>query len=127
MCLGVSIRSSIKGTENIKQMSKNSNHAGILLEPRPWRDVRPLLAVAIAFLPEEQLVAGEDVNAVHPVLDIRYCGELPNHKCQQTATCHFPFSCFVQISAIVIFPDFNSDEPEGFLLRWIEHAKCLFK
>ncbi len=43
----------------------------------PW-----LCLSAMAFLTEVQLVARKHLNAVYPLLDIRYCGVLPIHTRQ---------------------------------------------
>ncbi len=48
-------------------------------------------ASALLLFLVEQLAARKHLNAVYPVLDIRYCGVLPIHFCQKKKcrVCHF--------------------------------------
>lgn len=87
------------------------------------------IASALLLFSEEQLVARKHLNAVYPVLDIRYCGLLPIHSNQTTVpSVSLPFraSCFVQVSAVVIdiSPDFNSNEPQGQSLQCYMEKTC---
>lgn len=56
-------------------------------------------------LTKKQLVARKHVNAVYPVLDIRYCGVPPLHTCQTSHLCvtsPFKACCSFQLSATEI-------------------------
>lgn len=91
--------------------------------PALWGGSSCGIASALLLFSEEQLVARKHLNAVYPVLDIRYCGVWPIYSRQTTVpSVSLPLraSCFVQVSAMVIdiSPDYNSNEPQGQSLRY---------
>lgn len=82
-----------------------------------WGNSSCGIASAVLVLSSQRrLVARKHLNAVYPVLDIRYCGVLPIHFCQTkwpSVSLPFRATCFVRIRATVIDISPDSNEPDG--------------